>query len=211
MPTEQLFLLTSTMFRLSIVAAGIFSTYLGYRLLLKGLGVHGGATEATAKMGRLQLSLRRLTPGTVFALFGMSLLVVMVHEGIPEYRDQTSPAASTLILRGPQDLSAAAFKQADELLKKGDLPAARRAYERSLEPLASATNNLAWTLLSGSHTEEAVVLSRFASAVGSENEDYLNTYAAALERTGLHTEAERVTARAKQLVGKIGAVATHER
>jgi hypothetical protein len=37
MPVEHLYLLTATAFRLAVVLSGSMTTYLGYRLLLRGL------------------------------------------------------------------------------------------------------------------------------------------------------------------------------
>ncbi|MCI5137145.1 MAG: hypothetical protein D3922_01725 [Candidatus Electrothrix sp. AR1] len=70
-------------FRLAIIAAGIVSVVLGYKLFV--IGVMGGEkTRINAQAGPIKLTLANAGPGSVFALFGAFIIAVMLSQGNPE-------------------------------------------------------------------------------------------------------------------------------
>src|SRR3954468_14142388 len=81
------FLIYLTLFRLTMIDAGVVSLILGYRLLRQGMlpsegSRQGMAVDATIPGARF--TLKNATPGTCFALFGVLLISVMVVKGSPE-------------------------------------------------------------------------------------------------------------------------------
>ena len=76
-------------FRLSIVFVGLISIVLGYRLFVKGVfqssdtGKNG--SEFSAKVGDMNLTFKNAAPGTLFALFGAVLIVVMIIYAPPGF------------------------------------------------------------------------------------------------------------------------------
>jgi hypothetical protein len=76
-------------FRLSIVIVGVISIILGYRLFVKGVFPSSGnakdSSEFSAKVGEMNLTFRNAAPGTLFALFGAVLIVVMIVYAPPEF------------------------------------------------------------------------------------------------------------------------------
>jgi Flp pilus assembly protein TadD len=204
MPIEQLYLLSGMIFRIVVVLSGTFTTYLGYRLLSRGIAAsqRHAATDATARFGKASFALRRMTPGAVYALFGMSLVAIMIYVDAPEFRQETRAGESSLTLRGDANNSTDANLQAaNELLRSGKLRPASEEYARYFATLATATNNFALVLLKQSRTEEAITLSRLATSLRPGDDELVKTYAAALEQGGQKAESDRVTHREMQLTG----------
>jgi hypothetical protein len=198
MPVDQLFLLSAAGFRIAVILSGTLTTYLGYRLLLAGIAApqHSVTADATARFGKTQFALRRLTPGALFALFGMSVVAIMLYRDPPEYRQ----GDSSLVMRGDAKTSSdASLQEANELLRLGKSQQASRKYSDYFEKFSTATNNFAWTLLQQSRTEEALVLSRLAISFKPGDTAFMNTYVTALEQGGQRPEADRVTRRELQL------------
>jgi hypothetical protein len=204
MPIEQLYLLSGMVFRIVVVLSGTFTTYLGYRLLSRSIAAsqRSAATDATARVGKAYVTLRRLTPGAVYALFGMSLVAIMIYLDTPEFREETREGESSLAMRGDSNTSTDAdLRAAEELLRAGKLRPASDKYARYFQTFATATNNFAWVLLKQSRTEEAITLSRLATSLRPGEDEFVKTYAAALEQGGQKEEADRVTHREMQLTG----------
>lgn len=62
--------------RLAVLACGLVSIILGYRLFMSGLTAHEGSLEAG--MGKSSLKLRNIAPGTFFALFGAAIIATLI-------------------------------------------------------------------------------------------------------------------------------------
>jgi tetratricopeptide (TPR) repeat protein len=204
MSYEQLFLLTSAAFRISMVAAGFFTAFLGYKLLLRGGGSEDSvSTDAVAKFGKIRVSATRLAPGSVFALFGMTLLGWMVHDGSPEYQSSTSSAGTSVHLRGEGgeigDAVSGEFILANRLMGAGRQPEALHAYQKYMSSIAISANNMATLLVDRSRFDEAITLSRLAVALSPEKQEFLDTLVGALARSGQKEEARRVLKRAIDL------------
>lgn len=82
------FIIYLILFRLSIVFAGLASTYFGYKLFLNGVFVSNGGkgkgTDFGASIGDNKFILKNAAPGTLFALFGIILISTMLIKGSPE-------------------------------------------------------------------------------------------------------------------------------
>jgi hypothetical protein len=81
------FFLYATIFRLAIIAVGMLSVVLGYRLFIAAAQTGGTSSKETAfgtKMVGLEFILKNSAPGTFFAIFGMIIISVMLVEGNPE-------------------------------------------------------------------------------------------------------------------------------
>ena len=84
MDLPLVFILYLTLFRLAIIAAGIISLVLGYRLFCRGVwpseGVRqDGEREQTLTEARIigaRFTLKNAAPGTAFALFGVVIIVI---------------------------------------------------------------------------------------------------------------------------------------
>ena len=72
-------------YRLSIIATGALSIYLGYRLFLSGLFPYAiEGTEFSAEILGNTFTLRHAAPGIFFALFGVIIISVMILRSPPE-------------------------------------------------------------------------------------------------------------------------------
>lgn len=200
MSDEQIFLLTSTAFRIAVIAAGFSTAYLGYRLLLRGVGSdQPQSTDAVAKIGHFKVSFTRLAPGSIFALFGMALLGWMVHDGSPQFKSSASPSGTSLVMRGGQASELIQFDKANRLLEAGNKLEALRAYQEFTDSFAVSANNMATLLIDSSRFDEAITLSRLSVALSPENHEFLDTLVTVLARSGDKEEARRVLKRAINL------------
>lgn len=85
MDATTAFLIYASLFRLAVIAAGVISIILGFRLFVRGV-MPEGATDAEAQAGDIKLTVKNAAPGTCFAMFGALIIVVMVWQGIPELK-----------------------------------------------------------------------------------------------------------------------------
>ena len=73
------------LYRLSIIATGALSIYLGYRLFLSGLFPYAiEGSEFNAEILGNTFTLRNAAPGIFFALFGVIVIVIMILRSPPE-------------------------------------------------------------------------------------------------------------------------------
>ena len=87
MGDTQVIILYLLLFRMAVVGAGVISIVLGYRLFIHGsqiLSSGEGDGEIGVKVGVAQFSLKKVAPGTCFALFGAGLIVAMLIKAPPE-------------------------------------------------------------------------------------------------------------------------------
>lgn len=198
MSESAAFLLYAGVFRLAVVAVGALAIWLGYRLFSAMTTPAGsaGGTDAEARIGEVQLTLRGAAPGTCFAVFGAAIVAVMLAKGMPEFSQRESAGADSeqaLVIKGTpgvDTISSTAFAQSlargDELLRAGDNGAAASAYARALTdprvPLgeaARAFNQLAWLEHLAGNDAAAAALARVAVGLDPGNGDYLDTLARA--------------------------------
>ncbi|XCN71904.1 MAG: hypothetical protein Q3M24_16565 [Candidatus Electrothrix aestuarii] len=88
MSSSTEFLLYVTVYRLSVLAIGALSIYLGFRLFHNAAGSRetpvDSAGTASAEGGSFKLTMTSILPGTYFALFGTVIIGIMLWEGQPE-------------------------------------------------------------------------------------------------------------------------------
>lgn len=87
MNITQSFIVYLVFFRLAIIAAGVISIILGYRLFIKGVWPKNGnrvGESVKAKFPGSSITLKNAAPGTCFALFGLLIISFMFVRGGPE-------------------------------------------------------------------------------------------------------------------------------
>ncbi|CAK8717194.1 hypothetical protein KKHLCK_06350 [Candidatus Electrothrix laxa] len=81
------FLLYVALYRLTVLAIGALSIYLGFRLFHRSSDRHErGAETASAEVeaGSFKASMHNFWPGVYFALFGTALIGLMLWQGAPQ-------------------------------------------------------------------------------------------------------------------------------
>ena len=192
------FILYLTLFRLAIIAAGIVSIVLGYKLFVRGVWPDGGGgTEVDAKVGSSQFTLKNAAPGSVFALFGVIIIAVMFASGSPELtlkmlqeagKAQTDSSHSTiseLTLKSQYNGSIESLIwQGREKYRNGQIESATRDFEQAIEKSSIAINALAWLYLQNGEAKKALPLALVAVSADSNNADYQDTLAKIFEKIG---------------------------
>lgn len=154
MDNQIVFIIYLTVFRLAIVAAGITSIVLGYKLFVRGVFPGTGINtpegqNVTAEIAGAKFTLRNAAPGTCFALFGAIVIAVMFLTGGPEGTFEvpdTGGARTTL--RGDEASRIQSHAQlALEHLKRGESNQANLSAFKGLQLLAPQLNDYAWVLL----------------------------------------------------------------
>ncbi len=115
------FLLYAVAFRLAIIAVGLASIALGYKLFAQGV-MGGGRTDAEAQLGDIKLTVKNAAPGTCFALFGVAIIVAMLIQGSPELTLQSVEKVADLEqdqASGSLDEVAAVARAYELVLKSG--------------------------------------------------------------------------------------------
>jgi tetratricopeptide (TPR) repeat protein len=195
------FLLYVTAFRLAIIAAGVVSLILGYRLFIRGVNTAGGAESSIDfKAAGSGFTLKNSAPGTCFGVFGVVLITAMVIQGNPQLTYESAQKAAgaaeagaptKLELRGSE--TAGAFESLSEkglqYEKAGDRPRAIDAYQQALALMATPMNQLALLYVQQSKAEQALPLARLAAQMNPANADVLETLAEVLDRHGDRAEA----------------------
>uniref|UniRef100_UPI004056C44A hypothetical protein n=1 Tax=Candidatus Electronema sp. TaxID=2698783 RepID=UPI004056C44A len=83
------FLLYAALYRLTVLAVGALSIWLGFRLFSNAASKKADGS-ASAEGGGFKLTLTSLLPGTYFALFGTALISVMLWKHGPPQLEQKS-------------------------------------------------------------------------------------------------------------------------
>jgi tetratricopeptide (TPR) repeat protein len=85
MSSVSAFLVYACIFRIAIIFAGAMCVFLGYRLFhLELHSSHQQQSTISAKLAGQSLTLRNAAPGTVFSVFGIFLISMMLIQGNPE-------------------------------------------------------------------------------------------------------------------------------
>jgi Tetratricopeptide repeat len=205
------FIVYVTVFRLAIIAAGVASMVMGYRLFIRGIFPAGGADSSIdVKALGSGFTLKNTAPGTCFAIFGVVLIVAMLIQGSPQFTAEMIQKAagadaptmsSKLELRGAQTQDAfdALVEKGVAYEKAGDTSHAAEAYQQALAGLAVPMNQLAWLYYQQSKTEQALPLARMAAQIDPENPAVLDTLAEVLARHGDRAEAVKWMEKAASL------------
>lgn len=93
------FLVYAMVFRLSIIFVGTLSIYFGYRLFVLGVMPREG-TNIEAANNEMHLNIRNAAPGTIFALFGVAVICLMVVQGNPEFSVSVKDGKPVVTVRG---------------------------------------------------------------------------------------------------------------
>ena len=206
------FYIYAAIFRLAIIAAGIVSIVLGYKLFV--LGVMGGEkTRINAQAGPIKLTLANAGPGLGFSLFGVLIIAVMLVQGNPEFEEYKK-----LVTVSRPNVEAG--QQSDESQPKTiSQPETRETYRirtRSgsgdedvstdqewdkldkpnitLSEAAEPFSKIARIWLQEQRTGEAVSMARLAERYGSEKNklDYLALLGETLFENGEYQEAVNI-------------------
>ena len=81
------FLLYVALYRLTVLAIGALSIYLGFRLFHRSPDRHQRRPEtasAEVEAGGFKVSMHNVWPGVYFALFGTALIGLMLWQGAPQ-------------------------------------------------------------------------------------------------------------------------------
>lgn len=222
------FIIYLTIFRVSIIAAGIVSIVLGYRLFCKGIWPEVGSgkeTSLNADIGGHKLTLKNAAPGTFFAMFGVIIISLMFASGSPEMTfemidkktagkadskpggDQTKiyvptfgEEKTTMRMRSDQDIGLkAATEKGLKFEKNKQYDKVMAAYQDAMNLMADPMNYLAWLRHSHGESGKALPLARMAADLAPENANNLDTLAEILFKTGEHDEAIKVMETAASL------------
>lgn len=176
-----------TIFRVSIVVAGIISIVCGYRLFLAGVfRLPSGAspTEIAGRFGGVELTLKSSAPGTCFALFGVIVIGIMIVSAPPEFGRSRSASVSPsgelkvteeLKMRGEAIGIGELVDQAKQEEKQGNKKKAMEVYEKALRVIAEPLNNLAWLYHEAARDKEAVLLAQLATQFAPAEAEFADT------------------------------------
>lgn len=212
------FFLYATVFRLAIIAAGMLSLTLGYRLFTDGIQAYGASFEKTtfeAKVAGLAFALKNAAPGAFFALFGVIIISVMLVQGNPELtlktfsdaqRSTGSPDSNQLTVRGGGPPATGKF---DDAVQRGldydrrnDTASAVTSYEEAMTVIAAPMNQLAWDYLQQGKAEDALPLARLAVQLRPGEAPFLDTLAEILFKEGQRDESLKWMEKAAELDSK---------
>jgi tetratricopeptide (TPR) repeat protein len=205
-------------FRLSLIAAGMLSLVLGYRLLLKGYTLRQefpspsetlNGTEITAQFGEGEFKVRNAAPGTCFAAFGVILISNMLFFSpagityVSSNSDTNSTNKSETTMRGGisnniASLTETAVKHHD----KNEIKEAKHAYEKAIKIMARPMNHLSWLYLQQNQPKEAQTLANIAVSLSPENEEFIHTLAIAQCKLKNIEESKKLMERIKSLEPK---------
>jgi tetratricopeptide (TPR) repeat protein len=215
MDIASAFMIYVTLFRLAIIAAGVVSIVLGYRLFARAVWRADGSDQGTtlnANIAGSGFTLKNAAPGTFFALFGVLVISIMFAKGSPEFtlemlknaaltegKAEPEPAISRLVLRG-QDSTLQSFTQKGiEAERQRDTTGAMAAYQEALLLMATPMNHLAWLYQQHGRLDEALPLAQLAVQFTSEKAEFLDTLAVTLCKSGKYSEALPVMEKAARL------------
>ena len=208
MDNLNVFVIYLTLFRLSIIAAGIISVILGYRLFIKGVFPGGdipqspGGHSVDAEVAGAKFKLLNAAPGTCFALFGAIILVAMFVTGGPEGTFELPAKGDRKVtLRGDDfEDTTSQSKRALDYLEQGDTDKAREAVVDALESLSPLFNDFAWVLLKTyPESTKALWLAEIAVDTAPRNPNFLHTLAEVQYHNGNKAEALQTLEKAQAI------------
>jgi hypothetical protein len=196
------FLIYVTAFRLAIIAAGVVSMILGYRLFVRGIYPAGNAESSIDfKAAGSGFTLKNAAPGSCYGIFGVALITVMLIQGNPQFTyemmqkasggDDGPSTSAKLEMRGAAtpDAFGALVEKGMAYEQAGDPSHAAEAYHQALAGLATPMNQLAMLYSQQSKTEQALPLARVAAQIDPDDPAVLDTLAEVLTKHGDRAEA----------------------
>ena len=203
------FIIYALLFRLFIIAAGVVAIVLGYKLFVQGI-VDNEKSCVRAQACSIGLTLYNAAPGSVFALFGAFVIIVMLIQGNPELlveevgkgsASSYEPSGMRIQLKGGQGDEEGnethisetnnSFQQVFNRGKqqhrfKNSAEAENLYYQAlsisqvSLYQAAKVFNELAWMYRGQGRIDEAIAMARVATSSDDMNPAYFDTLALAL-------------------------------
>ncbi|WP_455203517.1 tetratricopeptide repeat protein, partial [Kaarinaea lacus] len=185
MDTTTAFILYITLFRLSIIIAGITCIVLGYRLFARGVfpASYGklSGEDVIAEIGGAKLTLRNAAPGSSFALFGVIIIIAMFVTGAPEVTmEMLNEGDIRATFRGEQSVDSvtALSRSGLDHLQHGSNQLALTDAHTAIQKLAPTANDLAWIFFkTNSKLNQSILLSQLAVNTEPQNPAYLHTLA----------------------------------
>jgi tetratricopeptide (TPR) repeat protein len=195
-------------FRLAIIATGVISIVIGYRLFCRGvwpLNTAENQSEIDFRLKGSGLTIRNAAPGTLFALFGSALVAVMVVQMPPGISDRMQREISRndmgnekVIMTAERQLRAdqspsleAYMTEAANLFSKGQTDKAlsiytkvRQSADKDFDRSAKFYNELAWGYQLNGYLKKAMPLAERATRLKPMEAPYRHTYAVILCKTG---------------------------
>ncbi len=186
------FLIYAALYRLTVLAVGALSIWLGFRLF-NNAGSSAGS--ASAEGNGFKLALTSILPGTYFALFGTVIIGIMLWKGEPQLDHQhRAEAADGVQLRSEKVLirhdeaKLDGVSGIDQEWKKLDKPGL------TLADAADPLSNIARIWQKENRIGEAVAMAKLAALYGSIHEDrveHLALLAELLRANGDEVEAAK--------------------
>lgn len=213
------FVLYIALFRLAIIAAGVISIVLGYRLLCHGIwpGRTRQETELEVKVGETHFTLKNTAPGTCFAMFGVVIISVMFAQGAPKLTLETLQEGGLVrrmmvrsddmgvprTLTQPGNVTSTVDTLTQQGItneQKGYTDLAIAAYQKAVTLATPPMNHLAWIYQKSGRINEALPLSRLAVHFQPEKAEFLDTLAVILCKTGELSEALKIIEKASKMM-----------
>lgn len=187
------FIIYLILYRLSIIFTGLISVYLGYKLFLKGvfaaeesLSVSG--VDIETKVAGNSFNIKNAAPGTVFALFGAAIVVVMAWNGSPELvkkelESLESDLTEITLRSGSIDNTALDSiiqkKLQGHIVNGGTLSFlySQSRYEEALLSISNNLNGLAWEYKEKGDLENALPIAKLAVSINPKEPNFLDTLA----------------------------------
>jgi hypothetical protein len=215
MDIAPIFLVYITLFRLAIIAAGVISIALGYRLLYRAVGRADGGDQGAsfeANIAGSGFTLKNASPGIFFALFGVLVIGIMFAKGSPELTLETlkhaallegkegpEPPTTRLTLRGEDPTLPALIQKGIEAERQHDTARAMAAYQDALNLMAAPMNHLAWLYQQQDKFDDGLPLAQLAAQLSPGKAEFLDTLAVILCKTGKRSEALPLVEKAARL------------
>lgn len=197
MDLHNTFIIYLILFRLSIILTGLVSITLGYKLFAKGVFANGkpsiGGTDFQASIAGNNINMKNAAPGTMFALFGVILISVMVWNSSPELvkeslktfdegKNKGNSTKVTLRLRNEDTEKLKAMMQEvvnTQMATGGALKFLfdEGKYEKALMNIANHLNALAWQYKEKGRLEDALPMSKLAVSFCPKEPNFLDTLA----------------------------------
>jgi len=215
---EFAFIIYLIFYRIAIIVAGIWCITLGYRLFCKGVWPHtekNNNSEFSAEFDKVKFNFKNAAPGSLFAFFGIILIVSMIINGSPELTIKTLNKGnikdnSSNIEADNQELYEQNFSLRGDTQTKTNyddiIKLARqfennkqnkesiKHYKESLAIATEAMNGLAWQYFVNysdhdQYLNEALLLSQMAVKYKPDEANYLDTLAEILFKKGEYNQA----------------------
>lgn len=190
MDNSTLFLIYAALYRLTVLAVGALSIWLGFRLF-SNAGSKKAEGSASAEAGGVKLTFTNLLPGTYFALFGTALISIMLWKhGPPQLNEK-----NVVELHGKATVSSEKLMRAAGC--QSDLDSVDPEWKKLSQPgmtltdAAGPLHKIACFYGKENRIGEAVAMAKLAALYGKEESkaEHLQLLAGLLRANGDEEEA----------------------